>query len=62
MNKSISDDEVVISIEIPKKYNKHTFSLGKALVSHFAYFTQRKVLDASDLLISYHNLTNLYFK
>lgn len=36
------DDEHQISIEIPKKYRKHSLVVGKALVVHFGYIPQRR--------------------
>ena len=57
---NFDDDEVAISLEIPKKYGKHCYALGSAIVVHFSYFTQASYLNKTDLLKRYDNLSKKY--
>lgn len=56
-----SDDELKLSSVIPKMLNKPSYSLGSALVCHFAYFTQRSTLDSKkEFLDTYKDISNIY--
>ena len=55
------EDELLISSIIPKNTNKHTFAVGKTLVCHFAYFTQRDELSKTNILKRYEDVSRIYF-
>ena len=55
------DDEERISVELPRDKKIHCYALGKALVAHFAFYTQRDFLiENTNLLERYQNLSVLY--
>ena len=37
----LGDDEVMLSVTIPRQLNKHACSVGEALIAHFSYGAQR---------------------
>ena len=51
-----TDDEVIISSEIPKLLNKHCYALGSAIVAHFSYYPQNEYLLNTTLLNRYKKL------
>ena len=60
----ISSDEEIITEYLPRDSNKHCYSVGSAVVSHFAYSTDGnyKYLITTDLLSKYEKLSIDYFK
>jgi hypothetical protein len=66
MNEKINEnilDEVLVSSVLPSQMGKHTFALGNAIVSHYAYRSQRNHLDSkTDLLERYLNISKSYLK
>ena len=52
----LGDEEEYISTLKPMELNKINCFAGNILISHFAFFTQRKVLDQSNLLILYEKM------
>lgn len=48
-----SDEEVWLSTIKPKQLNQPNLICGKYLCSHFAFFTQRKLLDNTNILSEY---------
>jgi hypothetical protein len=55
------DDEEAISNHISRKYGKHGYALGSAIVSHFSYFPQISYLLTTNLLEKYSSLSKVYF-
>jgi hypothetical protein len=47
------DDEDYLSFQRPFELHRPTMICGDAVVSHFAYFTQRDLLDSTDILQRY---------
>ena len=56
------EDEVAISHEIPKKYDRHSYSLGSALAVHFSYFIQYGYLKSTRLLQRYDEFSKEFLK
>jgi hypothetical protein len=56
------EDEVAISREIPKIYDRHSYSLGSALVVHFSYFSQNDYLKNTMLLQKYYEFSTEFLK
>ena len=54
------EDEVVISKNIPEKYQRHSIALGSAIVVHFSYFVQLKYLENTTLLSRYERFSKSY--
>jgi hypothetical protein len=52
----LGDEEEYISTLKPMELNKINSFAGNILISHFAFFTQRKVLDTSNLLTLYEKM------
>jgi hypothetical protein len=52
----IVDEEHWIAVECPRRLNRPNVICGGALVSHFAYHTQRVHLESTDLLGRYADL------
>lgn len=50
------DEESDITMNQPKKINKYNAICGNAVCSHFAFYTQRKLLDNTDLNFLYEQL------
>jgi hypothetical protein len=50
------DDEQWLSADKPKQINKHNIICGSAVVCHYAYYTQRELLDKSDILEQYYQI------
>jgi hypothetical protein len=50
------DEEHWIAVECPRRLNRPNVICGTALVSHFAYYTQRPYLSGTDLLNRYQSL------
>jgi hypothetical protein len=42
---AVQDDEAYLTTMYPSFVDRHTFATGDALVAHFAYFTQRSVME-----------------
>ena len=57
----LEDDEHIISQLIPMKTKKHSFSLGKALVCHYSYFTTLDGLKKyAHILSNYKKISETY--
>ena len=60
------NDETAISCDIPRKYGRHSYSLGSAIVVHFSYVSQYDYLKNTFLLKKYENLStdflSVYYK
>ena len=56
------NDETAISCDIPKKYDKHSYSLGSALVVHFSYVSQYDYLKNTVLLRKYDEFSYQFLK
>jgi hypothetical protein len=56
------EDEVAISREIPKIYDRHSYSSGSALVVHFSYFSQNDYLKNTMLLQKYYEFSTEFLK
>ncbi|MCL5990581.1 MAG: hypothetical protein M1419_00565 [Bacteroidetes bacterium] len=53
----LQDEELDLSINIPKRFNKINCINGQAVFSHYAYFTQRDYLDQTEILNDYKKLS-----
>jgi hypothetical protein len=53
------DEERYLSVNIPKSMNKYNCIFGNFICIHYAFFTQRKLLDSTDILEQYKNKFNL---
>lgn len=53
---SAIDEEEYLSVDYPRSINRPNVIYGGFSVVHFAYFTQRNVMDASGLLDAYKRL------
>jgi hypothetical protein len=63
MYPNVNTDEEVLTVSIPKKYNKHLFALGTAVVAHFSYSNgQVEYLSKTDILNKYAKLSLDYLK
>lgn len=51
------DEEEFLSVTKPSREGRYNMIMGNALVSHFAFFTQREHLDQTDILEKYKNIT-----
>jgi hypothetical protein len=60
LHPNLDDDEVLISEVMPRDNKKHAYALGKAVVAHFSYYTQREYLEKTNLLSKYKNLAEIY--
>ncbi|KAI9140079.1 hypothetical protein BKA69DRAFT_1081742 [Paraphysoderma sedebokerense] len=49
---TMKDDEQEIAVEIPKRLGRHCAAVGKALVVHYGYYTQRSGLDEQNHIMS----------
>ena len=58
----MDDDEVAISREMPKVFDKHCYSLGPAIVVHFSYGPQSEFLQKTNLLKRYDHLLDSLLK
>ena len=59
--RQLEDDEHIISQLIPMKTKKHSFSLGKALVCHYSYFTTLDGLKKyGHILSNYKKISETY--
>lgn len=56
------DEEEYLSVLLPLKMDRVNYFWGDGVVAHFAFFTQREYLDATDILSRYRNLTKLYIR
>jgi hypothetical protein len=56
------NDETAISCDIPKKYDRHSYSLGSALVVHFSYVSQYGYLKDTRLLQKYDEFSTEFLK
>ena len=59
-DKIVDDEEQNLTVTIPKKENRYVAICGEALVSHFAFYTQRNHLDSTDILQQYEVLAEEY--
>jgi hypothetical protein len=50
------DDECYLSVQMPRELSRYNIICGNALASHFAYYTQRVLLDSTDILAKYKAL------
>ena len=59
-----SSDEQIITEYLARDSNKHCYSVGSAVVSHFSYSTDGnyKYLIKTDLLSKYEKLSIDYFQ
>lgn len=54
------DEEQWLSVEAPKQVNSYNLIYNNAIASHYAFCTQRKLLDSdTDILQKYKELSNL---
>jgi hypothetical protein len=60
LHPNLDDDELLISEVMPRDNKKHAYALGKAVVAHFSYNTQREYLEKTNLLSKYKNLAEFY--
>jgi hypothetical protein len=60
----VSSDEEIITEYLPRDSNKHCYSVGSAVVSHFAYSTDGNYKNhiTTDLFSKYEKLSIDYFK
>lgn len=54
----IGDDEHWIAVDLPRRSNRPNAICGAAMVSHFAFHTQRPYLEQTDLLNAYGELSH----
>ena len=54
--KVVQDDEMFLSVIQPGRLNKLKLVFGVALVSHFAFYTQREFMDQNGILEQYETL------
>jgi hypothetical protein len=59
---NMENDETAISREIPKIYDRHSYSLGSALVVHFSYVSQYGYLKHTMLLQKYDEFSKEFLK
>ena len=62
--KNVESDEEIITKHLPTDNNRHTFAIGSAVVSHFAYSTDGnyQYLSKTNILSKYDKLSIDYFK
>ena len=58
----MDDDELAISREMPKVFDKHCYSLGPAIVVHFSYGPHSEFLQKTTMLKRYNDFSKLYLK
>jgi hypothetical protein len=51
------DDEQYFAVTEPRRLGRYNIICGNAIVSHFAFNTQRNYLDSTDLLTRYDELS-----
>lgn len=55
-----ADEEEFLSVTKPTQLGRLNYIFGEAIVSHFAFFTQRDHLDKTDILDRYKDLLQKY--
>jgi hypothetical protein len=53
------DEELFLSVTLPKRLGRKCAIYGGALCAHFSFYTQRSLLDKSDVLDAYYELAGL---
>jgi hypothetical protein len=54
------DDEEWISNHVMRRYGRHGYALGSAVVCHFSYNYQKEYLYSTNILEKYDNLSKIY--